>query len=173
MGLLSALLLAGCPGSTIGDDASPGSSSAATSMGPDVSESLGSGTASDTTASSDPDTSSTIAPEDSTTGGPIACDPEACEPLDLETCAACEPTTCGVLSGYPWVEEGDTWCLDASVPIACQVGAVCFDYYLTLCDDMGQAFYVDTACGSFDFEAAGLTLCEPPRPDEVFCGADE
>lgn len=149
-------LLAACPG----DDTtveSTGAGSSSTSAG-----------GSSSTAS--PATSSTTAPvSDSSTGTP-SCDPSSCEALDLETCAACDPNDCAVLSGYPWREdEVEGWCLEGLVPIACQVGSICFDYYLTLCDEEGQTYYVDMGCPQFDVEAAGFTLCDPPVDGEPFC----
>ena len=56
-------------------------------------------------------------------------------------------------------------------PIACQVGSICFDYYLTLCDADGQVYYVDMGCPAFDIEAAGFTECDAPAPLEVSCEA--
>lgn len=141
----------------------------------DTTDSGGAGSSSTTAAGSSTgsSSSSTTTPvSDSSTGSP-GCDPDNCEALDVEACTACDPNDCAVLSGYPWQQETmDEWCLEGAVPIACQVGNICFDYYLTLCDAEGQAYYVDMGCPQFDIAAAGFTECDPPVVGEPFCPAD-
>ena len=154
---------AGCPG-----DDTTGSSGAGSTTEPSSSSS-GSLSASETSATTTTTAADTTAAGSST--GP-ACDRDACEALDVESCAACDPNDCAVRSGYPWRQD-DTgaWCIEGAVPIACQVGSICFDYYLTLCDADGQVYYVDMGCPAFDIEAAGFTECDAPAPLEVSCEA--